>query len=491
MKKKRRKKNSGGEEIETEFDLRNFSRMGPVSPPIPPPPLQQQQQQRRWRHAHERVPSFSAFSFSEVIRVPARAAAAGGRGNHHRFSKVLVLPGNPGCSAFYAPFAEALCDELGGGTEVVALSFYGHETLREREKKLRKSPLSLDGQVEHAAAFLEKLLSEVEEEEKGGKSLLSVGVVGHSIGGTVAALAVREVEERRRREGREALSASSSPPPPSSSSPAPPESKDQEARVSAVCAMMPYVAFDEGSSQQRALRLLARSRPARAAACFAARTAGTLLPKAALSALVGFATAASTPPLSRHARETVADFARSGGLGHALFLADTEFRALSMTTTTSLFSSAGAGEAEKGERTTKEKEGSSSPSGFKFSVASSEIWGPLASLGRRASVFAVGRGGGEGGDGESGGSVSRKGQGGGNGNGGGEGGEDHWCPSHHLDLLGSQAPLAKLILDPSQRHDFVACEGEGTARAAKAVAELLRESALAAAAEAEEGGGKS
>ena len=229
--------------------------MGPVSPPptLTPPPQQQQQQQqqRRWRHAHERVASFSRPS--EVIRVPARpaAGAAAGAPPPSPFRKLLILPGNPGCSAFYAPFAEALSEELGGATEVVALSFHGHETTLERRaekegeegegewegeekegkkkegkkskgeaRRPRRRPLDLDGQVEHAAAFLEKLLSEIETEEQeqeekeakearkkwGGRGrkrdddgLLSVAVVGHSIGGTVAALAVREVEERRRR----------------------------------------------------------------------------------------------------------------------------------------------------------------------------------------------------------------------------------------------------------------------------------------------------
>jgi len=477
-----------------------------VSPPIPPPP---QQQQRRWRHAHERVTSFSAPS--EVIRVPARAPSHRHR-HHHRFSHVLILPGNPGCSAFYAPFAEALSDELGGETEVVALSFYGHETLtpKKRQKK-REGPLSLDGQVAHAAAFLEKLLSEVEQGgggDEGGRGP-SVAVVGHSIGGTVAALAVREVEERRRRErnGRERgrRRAEDAPPSPPAKPPSPlppPLPLPSEARIAAVCAMMPYVAFDEGSRQQRALRLLAATPPARAAACFAARAAGALLPRAALSALVGLATAASSPPLTRHARETVADFARSGGLGHALFLADTEFRALAISSA----APQGAGkEKEKLEEDKGKGKGKGGSSEFKFSVASaSEIWEPLASLGRRASVFAVGRGegggagGGGGEDGGGGGSdgsgrrAKGKGQGPGGGGGGGGAGGDHWCPPHHLDLLGPRAPLASVLLDPGQRHDFVACGGDGTARAARAVAGLLRETARAAAAAAagEEGEGR-
>ena len=400
--------------------------MGPVSPPPSPP------QQRRWRHAHERVPSFSAPS--EVIRVPARAAVDGAppppprsHHRHHHFSKILVLPGNPGCSSFYAPFAEALSDELGGETEVVALSFYGHETLTKRE---RREKLSLDKQVEHASSFLEKLLSEVDEEGKDKENRgLSVAVVGHSIGGTVAALAVREVEERRRSKRREKQQG---------------EEEAPSSKVSAVCAMMPYVAFDETSQQQRALRLLAGTPPARAAACLGARAIGALLPRAALSALVGFATggASSSSPLTKHARETVADFARNGGLGHALFLADTEFRALSVG----------------GRREEVQKQ-----EGLKFSLSSAaEIWGPLASLGRRASVFAVGR------KGESDGDEDG----------------DHWCPNHHLDLLKKQAPWMRVELDPNQRHDFVACAGKGTARAARAVAGLLRETAaLAAAAE--------
>lgn len=393
--------------------------------------------------------------------MPARAAEAPiPRGNHgryqhhHHFRKILVLPGNPGCSSFYSPFAEALSDELGGTTEVVALSFHGHETStaevkgKEGRRKARK-PLCLDGQVEHASDFLEKILREVDEEQN-DKSFPagSVAVVGHSIGGTVAALAVREVEERRRRRKKEeaalSLSSRSSPSPSASSSPLPfPKTK-----IAAVCAMMPYVAFDEGSSQQRALRLLAGSPLARVPACLGARALGALLPRTALSALVALATASS--PLTKHARETVADFVSAGGLDHALFLAKTEFKALSVV------------EAEKREEEEKEKNGSSKAP--KFSVSSaSEIWAPLASLGRRASVFAVGKSGEEGSEG------NEK--------------DDHWCPGHHLDLLKAQAPFAKLQLDPSQRHDFVVCD-ERTARAAKAVAGLLRETALAAAAAA-------
>lgn len=229
---------------------------------------------------------------------------------------------------------------------------------------------------------------------------------------------MREVEERRRRErnGRERgrRRAEDAPPSPPAKPPSPlppPLPLPSEARIAAVCAMMPYVAFDEGSRQQRALRLLAATPPARAAACFAARAAGALLPRAALSALVGLATAASSPPLTRHARETVADFARSGGLGHALFLADTEFRALAISSA----APQGAGkEKEKLEEDKGKGKGKGGSSEFKFSVASaSEIWEPLASLGRRASVFAVGRG--------EGGSGRRRGEDGGGGGSDGSG----------------------------------------------------------------------
>lgn len=412
--------------------------------------------------------------------MPARAKKAPHHNDpkpHDHFHKVLILPGNPGCSAFYAPFAEALSDELGGATEVVALSFHGHETLLRRERIV---PLSLDAQIEHASAFLEKLLSEVEveveeeEEEESDKNSNSkktgrrksrrrptVAVVGHSIGGTVAALAVREVEERRRRrtttkEGEE----KSAPPAASSSSSSRPLPR---AKVAAVCAMMPYVAFDDSSPQQRALRLLAGSPLARVPACLAARALCALVPRAALASLIGVATASS--PLTLSARETVADFVRGGGLDHALFLASTEFRALSVpaaaTATAEREREKEEGEEEEKREKGRGRGGRSFRSRFSVSSASG-IWEPMASLGRRASVFAVGNGGG-----------------------GDDADGDHWCPGHHLDLLKEQAPLATLELAEGQRHDFVVCD-ERTAAAARAVAGLLRATASAAAAEEEE-----
>ena len=144
-----------------------------------------------------------------------------------------------------------------------------------------------------------------------------------------------------------------------------------------------------------------------------------------------------------------------------------------------------AGREKEEEDVRRRKSRKGSP--YKFSVSShSEIWEPLASLGRRASVFAVGSSGGCGGSGGSGGSDGGSGKGGEkdqNGDGGGDGEDDHWCPSHHLDLLRARAPWMRLELDPAQRHDFVVCD-ERTARAARAVAGLLRETVAAAAAAA-------
>jgi len=382
------------------------------SPP-PPPPASRKQQQQRCMLSLERLERFS--NPSEVFRVRPTGAAtttttttaspqnksdnffgappsSGSTGA--AFSKVLVLPGNPGGSSFYTHFAEELAREL--GTEVAALSFHGHETTSSAAKGKVSQPLCLDGQVEHASAFLEKLISEAEAEATSSDPP-SVAVVGHSIGGTVAALAVKEVEEKRKKSHSSSSSSSIH-----------------------VCAMMPYVAFDETSSQQRLLRVLASNRIARGAACSAARGLGRLLPRRALASLVAVATLGS--PLAPRARETVADFVAADGLKHALYLASTEFDALAV--------GGGAGDEKK----------------RKFRVGdASSIWEPLAALGSRASVFAAAEG-------------------------------DHWCPRHHLDRLKEQAPLARLVLDQEQRHDFVVCD-ERSSRAARDVARLLRESA--------------
>ena len=40
--------------------------------------------------------------------------------------QALVIPGNPGAAAYYAPFMQALHTAYNGGMEVVAVSQLGH-----------------------------------------------------------------------------------------------------------------------------------------------------------------------------------------------------------------------------------------------------------------------------------------------------------------------------------------------------------------------------
>ena len=192
-------------------------------------------------------------------------------------------------------------------------------------------PASLDDQVAHAAAFLR--LFHAGDGPSGASSPAPppLAVAGHSIGAHIGLRAVRDLEEGGDVEQET----------PGPAARASARQKPVFPPVASFVALMPYMAFDPSSPQQRALRVLAKAHaPVGALAAAASR-----LPAPALRG----ATRLAAGRLAPHAGAAVVQLLACGGAGQALFLAGTEFRDL-------------AGPAD---------------------------WGLLARLGRRAAVFAA------------------------------------------------------------------------------------------------------
>lgn len=98
--------------------------------------------------------------------------------------QVIVLPGNPGFCAFYAPFLAALHAQLGGRASVACFSHLGHHYHAERTCA---RVFTLAEQLAHQAALLrERAL------RPGGAP---VALIGHSLGATAALYPARQRDE--------------------------------------------------------------------------------------------------------------------------------------------------------------------------------------------------------------------------------------------------------------------------------------------------------
>ena len=105
-----------------------------------------------------------------------RARRADGKG-----PRVFVVPGNPGCAAFYATFAKTLCDEL-DAVRVDVVGYLGHT---EAERRGRSEWFSLDEQKTHVCEYIDRCCDDEGPEP--------VVVVGHSIGAHLALHAMSEL----------------------------------------------------------------------------------------------------------------------------------------------------------------------------------------------------------------------------------------------------------------------------------------------------------
>lgn len=84
-------------------------------------------------------------------------------------TQVLVVPGNPGCAAFYRKFMQQLHTAFGGAADVMAVSHVGHDA-----SNISKGAVwGLDSQVDHKAQLLQQLMAP-------GKPPLVI--LAHSIG---------------------------------------------------------------------------------------------------------------------------------------------------------------------------------------------------------------------------------------------------------------------------------------------------------------------
>jgi|TARA_B110000003_G_scaffold273312_1_gene310792 pimeloyl-ACP methyl ester carboxylesterase len=92
-----------------------------------------------------------------------------------------VVPGNPGCAAFYATFAKTLCDEL-DAVRVDVVGYLGHT---EAERRGRSEWFSLDEQKTHVCEYIDRCCDDEGPEP--------VVVVGHSIGAHLALHAMSEL----------------------------------------------------------------------------------------------------------------------------------------------------------------------------------------------------------------------------------------------------------------------------------------------------------
>lgn len=84
-------------------------------------------------------------------------------------AQVLVVPGNPGCAAFYRKFMQQLHTAFGGAADVMAVSHVGHDA----DNIIQGAVWALDCQVDHKAQLLQELMAP-------GKP--PVIILAHSIG---------------------------------------------------------------------------------------------------------------------------------------------------------------------------------------------------------------------------------------------------------------------------------------------------------------------
>jgi pimeloyl-ACP methyl ester carboxylesterase len=105
-----------------------------------------------------------------------RARRANGKG-----PRVFVVPGNPGCAAFYETFAKTLCDEL-DAESVDVVGYLGHT---KAERPGRSEWFSLDEQKAHVCEYIDRCCAD--------KSAEPAVVVGHSIGAHLALHAMSEL----------------------------------------------------------------------------------------------------------------------------------------------------------------------------------------------------------------------------------------------------------------------------------------------------------
>mmetsp|Transcript_2199 Transcript_2199/g.3459 ORF Transcript_2199/g.3459 Transcript_2199/m.3459 type:complete len:403 (-) Transcript_2199:57-1265(-) len=114
---------------------------------------------------------------------------------------ILFIPGNPGLVGWYVPSLVQILQQLGPGFAVRGISYAGHGVTKEivtvepYEKSSSSSssgsqgdtngrnvqiPWTVNGQVEHKIAWIERLLMTEQQEELKGKKLI---FLSHSIGG--------------------------------------------------------------------------------------------------------------------------------------------------------------------------------------------------------------------------------------------------------------------------------------------------------------------
>jgi pimeloyl-ACP methyl ester carboxylesterase len=84
-------------------------------------------------------------------------------------AQVLVVPGNPGCAAFYRKFMQQLHTAFGGAADVMAVSHVGHDG----DNISKGAVWGLHDQVDHKAQLLQELMAP-------GKP--PVIILAHSIG---------------------------------------------------------------------------------------------------------------------------------------------------------------------------------------------------------------------------------------------------------------------------------------------------------------------
>jgi len=136
------------------------------------------------------TPQHSTAMTSTIVRhcvnvsgVPSRLLTLGAGPGDAPKRLILVIPGNPGLAAFYAPFMLTLKERLGPSADAIwAISHAGHEvpTADELNKHRMSMPtvgdhpdlFSLRGQIEHKLDFIRRF---VPEETR-------LTLVGHSVG---------------------------------------------------------------------------------------------------------------------------------------------------------------------------------------------------------------------------------------------------------------------------------------------------------------------
>ena len=219
---------------------------------------------RRSSYSAPRVPDLSAAGQAQarMARLLARSSPPqlercllSARGVTHELSRVAPLqphaslrvvcvPGNPGCSAWYDDYSLALHERLGGRAEVVTLGYAGHG-LEERDGG---RVFSFEEQSQQLAAAIGALADE--QAHPGAPFVL----VGHSIGGYFCLESAREAQLGE--------------------------------RVAAVVGLTPFLESNHKSGKQRFLRAIAGLFAARQlTAAFV--TLVNLLPRAVQTLAVG------------------------------------------------------------------------------------------------------------------------------------------------------------------------------------------------------------